>query len=248
LQPDITAPGVNILGAWSPVALVGNRAVDYNIISGTSVACPHVSGAAAIIKSKSWSPAAIMSALMTTATLEANTHGPILRSPNGTQSTPFDYGSGHLNTVAALNPSLVYNFGPKDVIDFLCGNGAIPGDLKNLTGEATKCATPLVPFYNFNYPSIGVAAMTGKMTVYRTVTNVHEGNWVYRASVENPEGVHVNVVPEKLEFSQVGEKKSFRIELVPSKPGNGSFVFGSITWSDGTHKVRSPIGLNVISV
>lgn len=27
MQPDITAPGVNILGAWSPVSLVANWAV-----------------------------------------------------------------------------------------------------------------------------------------------------------------------------------------------------------------------------
>jgi len=182
------------------------------------------------------------------ATLEDNTQGPILRSPNGTQSTPFDYGSGHLNTTAAVNPGLVYDFGPKDVIDFLCSNGATPADLKNITGEATKCTTPLIPSYNFNYPSIGVATVAGKMSVYRTVTNVHDGNWVYRASVENPEGVQVNVAPEKLEFYKVGEKKSFRIELVPSKVSNGNFVFGSITWSDGTHSVRSPIALNVISV
>lgn len=72
-QPDLTAPGVDILAAWSPIATVSgvkgdNRVVQYNIISGTSMACPHATGAAAYIKSfhRSWSPAAIKSALMTT--------------------------------------------------------------------------------------------------------------------------------------------------------------------------------------
>lgn len=73
LQPDISAPGIDILAAWSPVNPVSEvkgdpRFVPYNIISGTSMACPHVTGAAAYIKSfhPTWSPAAIKSALMTT--------------------------------------------------------------------------------------------------------------------------------------------------------------------------------------
>ena len=74
MQPDITAPGVQILAAWAEEAsaLTGvpgdKRVAKYNIISGTSMACPHASGAAAYVKSfhPKWSPAAIKSALMTT--------------------------------------------------------------------------------------------------------------------------------------------------------------------------------------
>ena len=74
MQPDITAPGLNILAAWSeadpPTRLQyqDNRIVQYNIISGTSMSCPHVAGAVAYIKTfhPNWSPSAIKSALMTT--------------------------------------------------------------------------------------------------------------------------------------------------------------------------------------
>lgn len=71
MQPDIAGPGLNILAAWSPVATeatVEQLPVNYNIISGTSMSCPHISAIAAIIKSyhPTWSPAAIMSAIMTT--------------------------------------------------------------------------------------------------------------------------------------------------------------------------------------
>lgn len=73
MQPDVTAPGLNILAAWSPVALdsTGRRSVDYNIISGTSMSCPHVSGLAALVKSYHpvWSPAAVKSAIMTTGSI-----------------------------------------------------------------------------------------------------------------------------------------------------------------------------------
>ncbi|KAF6160425.1 hypothetical protein GIB67_019194 [Kingdonia uniflora] len=72
-KPDLTAPGVNILAAWSPLGSpsidpVDDRSVNYNIISGTSMECPHATGApAAYVKAlhPAWSPAAIKSALMT---------------------------------------------------------------------------------------------------------------------------------------------------------------------------------------
>uniref|UniRef100_R7W7E1 Subtilisin-like protease n=1 Tax=Aegilops tauschii TaxID=37682 RepID=R7W7E1_AEGTA len=75
LKPDVTAPGLNILAAWSeassPTKLDGdNRVVKYNIISGTSMSCPHVSATAVLLKSAhpDWSAAAIRSAIMTTET------------------------------------------------------------------------------------------------------------------------------------------------------------------------------------
>ncbi|KAK9279025.1 hypothetical protein L1049_012700 [Liquidambar formosana] len=73
LKPDISAPGIDILAAFSPVASVtrslnDNRSVKYNILSGTSMSCPHAAGAAAYVKSfhPDWSTPAIKSALMTT--------------------------------------------------------------------------------------------------------------------------------------------------------------------------------------
>ena len=73
MQPDLTAPGVEILAAWSPIsppsgAEEDSKRVLYNIISGTSMACPHVTAAAAYVKSfhPTWSPSALKSALITT--------------------------------------------------------------------------------------------------------------------------------------------------------------------------------------
>lgn len=76
MQPDLTAPGVDILAAYSPLGSpardpTDHRHVKYSILTGTSMSCPHAAGAAAYVKSfhPDWSPSAIMSALMTTGDL-----------------------------------------------------------------------------------------------------------------------------------------------------------------------------------
>ena len=73
MQPDITAPGLNILAAWTggeaPTKLaMDHRVAQYTIESGTSMSCPHIAATAALLKAihPSWSSAAIKSALMTT--------------------------------------------------------------------------------------------------------------------------------------------------------------------------------------
>ena len=76
IQPDISAPGVDILAAFSPFGVpIGDplfkRQVTYSILSGTSMSCPHVAGVAAYVKSfhPDWSPSALKSAIMATGNL-----------------------------------------------------------------------------------------------------------------------------------------------------------------------------------
>lgn len=115
LKPDITAPGVNILAAYSEAAPITdltshNRHVPFNIISGTYMATPHVVGVAALLKrlQPHWSPGSIKSALITTAKITDNTKGRIKDSSLQTAG-PFNYGAGHVNPNGAADPGLVYD-------------------------------------------------------------------------------------------------------------------------------------------
>ncbi|KAL8263051.1 hypothetical protein R6Q59_024400 [Mikania micrantha] len=249
IKPDITAPGVNILAAWSPLATkdAAGNSINYNIASGTSMSCPHVAAIAALLKSVHpyWSPAAIKSAIMTTATTIDNTQN-FITNYDSTTATPFDYGSGHINPAAAINPGLIYDFDTSNLINLLCSYGATAAQLNNLT-TTVSCNNPLTPSYNFNYPSIGVANVKGNVSVYRTVTYIGKGPTVYYSKFEAIAGVNVSVYPDVLRFRRSGEKMSFRVDLVAYKSSNGSFEFGSLTWWNEVHRVRSPIAVNVVS-
>ncbi|KAL8233874.1 hypothetical protein R6Q59_019974 [Mikania micrantha] len=122
LKPDVAAPGLNILAAWSPA--IGQK-MKYNIMSGTSMACPHVTGIAALIKTvhPSWSPAAVKSAIMTTASIFDKSGKPMRVDPEGQRGNPFDYGSGFVDPKPALDPGLVYDVTPTDYKAFLCSIG-----------------------------------------------------------------------------------------------------------------------------
>ncbi|KAI3924789.1 hypothetical protein MKW98_031040 [Papaver atlanticum] len=225
IKPDITAPGVNILASKPPPS--GQGVAIYKFDSGTSMSCPHVSAVAAIIKSHhpSWSSSAIKSALMTTAYAMHKIGGePILKNMKGSSTTPFDYGSGHINPAAALDPGLIYEYGTDDMINFLCSS---TNQTKIPLLEANCPDTP-VPTYDLNYPSIGVATMDGSITVNRTVTYYGEGPAIFDSEVDldNP-NVKFIVTPKQLEFKEAGENISFSVKFMADSTSPGSWVFGS---------------------
>ena len=143
LKPDISAPGVEILAAWSGAKSVSDIDADtrrtmYNIISGTSMANPHVTAAAAYVKSihPTWSHAAVLSALVTTAT------------PMTTDSSPeaeLAYGAGLVNPLGARYPGLVYDASEADYVAFLCAQGYNASQLATLTGRSAKQAAAACP-------------------------------------------------------------------------------------------------------
>lgn len=60
-----------------------------------------------------------------------------------------------------------------------------------------------------------------------------------------PHGVDVVVWPKVLVFSPFKEELTYQVTMSPIKISRGRFDFGSITWSDGFHHVRSPLVVQV---
>ncbi|KAK2990924.1 hypothetical protein RJ640_021899, partial [Escallonia rubra] len=246
LKPDLSAPGVEILAAWSPANSVSevpqdNRAVPYNIISGTSMACPHATGVAAYIKTfhPTWSPAAIKSALMTSA------------SPMSAKTNPdaeFAYGAGHINPMKAVDPGLVYDAYELDYVKFLCDEGYDATIITLITGDNSNCSEFTKGFKkDLNYPSIALSVLRNEPiqhTFYRTVTNVGSAVCTYKAVVTSPpgSGIQVLVVPSVLNFTALGQKLSFAVAIVGSIGSQEDPIKStSLVWDDGVHRVRSPI-------
>jgi len=77
--------------------------------TGTSMSSPHIAGVAALIRQAhpDWSPMAVKSAIMTTAYQTTKTG----KNPGQAFGNPFDYGAGHVDATAALNPGLVLDAG-----------------------------------------------------------------------------------------------------------------------------------------
>ncbi|KAL4298384.1 hypothetical protein GQ457_12G030640 [Hibiscus cannabinus] len=256
LKPDIAAPGVNILAAWiandTAEAPEGKDPPLYNVISGTSMACPHVSGIVATVKSKhpTWSPSAIRSAIMTTATQINNLKAPIT-TEKGVPATPYDFGAGEVSPTGPLEPGLVYETTVVDYLNFLCYHGYNITTIKNIAKtipDGFTCpeesSNDLIS--NINYPSIAISNFNEKAgrKVNRTLTSVTgDGKSVYTVSIDAPADLNVQVVPDKLQFTKNGDKSSYQVSFFATNPLKKD-VFGSITWSNGKYKVRSPFAVS----
>ncbi|KAK4441060.1 Subtilisin-like protease SBT3.18 [Sesamum alatum] len=254
LKPDITAPGVNILAAWPPnippsMFPDDERQVHWNFLSGTSMSCPHVSGVVALLKSAhpNWSPAAIRSALMTTAYTKDINGDDISVEATTKPSDPFDVGAGHINPVQAFDPGLVYDMTTRDYVLFLCNIGYTEEQIQAIVScPSTTCPDRTEPNWSMNYPSITVSSLTCTTTIKRTVRNVgHMKTAMYFASIVSPNGVEVVVWPRILMFTPFKEEMTYFVTLKPVKMSEGRYDFGWISWSDGFHQVRSPLVVQV---
>lgn len=266
LKPDLIAPGVNILAGWTgavgPTGMAADtRRVEFNIISGTSMSCPHVSGLAALLKAArpEWSPAAVRSALMTTSYAKYAAGGGILDVATGLPATPFDMGAGYVDPKKALDPGLVYDLGAADYLDFLCALnytalqiGALAGS-RNFTCSSGKSYAVAA----LNYPSFSVTFATANgegggeegastVTHLRTLTNVGmPGTYKAETTLSSTSStVKVAVEPTELKFTKQGEKLSYKVSFSSVSQPSGSLEFGRLEWSDGEHVVASPVAFS----
>jgi subtilisin family serine protease len=226
LKPDIAAPGVDVVAAVAPPFHHGRS---WDFISGTSMASPHIAGIGALMKAKhpGWLPSEIKSALMTTTTDTVSS-----------ALDPFAQGAGFVQPNPAEDPGLVYPTTANEYRQLLVGMGvqfAAPFD----TLEPVDAS-------DLNQASIAVGKLAGVESVTRRVKNVGSSTATYRASASVP-GFDVAVSPSRLRL-QPGEEKSFTVTFTRSDAPLGDWAVGNLTWSDGSHTVRSPIALEPVTV
>jgi len=237
LKPDVTAPGVDILAGHTPDVANNVQGERFQYLSGTSMAVPHVAGVAALLKQAhpDWSPAALRSALVTTARQD------IRKEDNSTAADPFDFGGGHLVPNLAVKPGLVYDAGTSDYDAFLCGRGAARLAVDCAALEAAGFPTDGT---DLNQPSIAINELVSSQVVRRRVTNVGDAGQ-FTASVTAPTTIDVEVNPSVLNLG-AGESADVQISFTTDGTTLDAWQFGALTWSGADTVVRSPLAIRAL--
>jgi hypothetical protein len=99
---------------------------------------------------------------------------------------------------------------------------------------------------NLNQASIGIGSLPGSQTVTRHVKNVGGSTATYTASASVP-GFDTVVSPASLTLAP-GHDQTFTVTFSRTDAAVRVWAKGSLTWSDGTHRVRIPVALRPVPV
>lgn len=222
ITPQVAAPGVSIYAAYSDQQFghdgtAGPAPSDFDFLNGTSMASPHVAGAAALLMSAnpSWTPDNVRSALMMTATTN-------VRKEDGvTQADWFDMGSGRIQVDQANLTGLVMD---ETDANYLAANPNEGGDPRTL-----------------NIPSMADDNCVGGCTWTRTVTATKDGTW-FASGVGISDSVSVTVTPETFDILE-GESRELTVAASASTNGE-NFLFGQLNLtSSSSPDLHMPIAI-----
>ena len=199
LEPDLSAPGTNILAPYSG-SYAGHAEQD--LMSGTSMAGPHVAGSTLLMRSvfPTWTPAAIRSALIMTADPDMQNHD--LEVAN-----PFQMGNGRVDMSKAALTGLVME---ETYAGYKAANPSIGGDIKTL-----------------NIPSYQNSNCLGGCSFTRTVKSVSDQAADYTVTVEKSTDVEITVSPATFTIP-AGGTQVITVEVNPSFSSEGAWQFGRI--------------------
>ena len=183
IKPDVVAPGVNVLSAQPALNCADTDTTDapscWAFFSGTSMATPHVAGAAAVVMQQhpTWTAADVRSALVNTAVRgvlkDATTGLTVVDNPN-------DVGSGLLNLLNAVRASVSL-----DPVSISFG-GVPSGSGQTRRGEiVVKNLTATTQTFSFSIQS--TAGVTYSVSP-SSVTLAPGATATVRVQVESPRG------------------------------------------------------------
>ncbi|KAG7012613.1 Subtilisin-like protease SBT2.4, partial [Cucurbita argyrosperma subsp. argyrosperma] len=255
LKPDILAPGHQIWAAWSPLSVTEPllKGYQFALMSGTSMAAPHIVGIAALIKQKnpSWTPSMIASAMSTTAT-KYDMNGDLIQAEGFNihrlyPSTPFDLGAGLVKPTNALDPGLVFPAEYEDYINFLCSLPGDPAVIKNTTGGQCNASEPQPHPADLNLPSVTISSLVGHQVLHRRVKNVGTKVETYVWSVIPPNGTTININPPWFTIAP-GGLQNLEIQIKVTQKMN-HFTFGEIIFTGSLNHIgRIPLSVLAVSV
>jgi minor extracellular serine protease Vpr len=166
IKPDITAPGVNVLSSTFDLSAGTVGADTWSFFQGTSMATPHVAGAAALLlwRHPSWTPDQVKSALVTTA------KRPVTDHVNGTAATGvLTRGGGRIDVAAADSANAT--FAPASVsFGFHQGKTAISVSRTVTYAAASSVTVAVAPANTADGLSVTVTRNNGSFTATLTAT------------------------------------------------------------------------------
>lgn len=196
LKPDVAAPGDNILAAL-------HGAEDaYGLLSGTSMASPHMAGAAALLRKArpDWTVAEVKSAFM----LTARNTGIGDAGPAGGEASVFAMGAGRAQAAAAYHSGLVMN---ETAYRFLLADPDRDGEPMNL-----------------NVPSLASTSCVGTCSFVRRFRNPtgETRTWSFHL-----DGVEGQVTPSTLSLAP-GASGSVEFAIDVGAAEQGSYLAGEV--------------------
>jgi subtilisin family serine protease len=205
LKPDIAAPGVDVLAAVNTTNPLSDP--EYGILSGTSMAAPHMTGAAALVRAlhSTWTPAEIQSALMTTAKTSV--------TEGGKAAGPFSRGAGRVDLTKAALAGLVMN---ETAPNYTAADPSTGGDPTTL-----------------NVPSVANSGCEATCTWTRTVTSSLAATAKWTVATVRPKNMGLTVTPSSFTLAP-GASQKLTITADVSKLGVGQWLEGEVRLSAGT--------------
>ncbi|RPE81328.1 S8 family serine peptidase [Vulcaniibacterium tengchongense] len=200
VKPDVAAPGVAVLAASAGDTIAGHEDL-VELLNGTSMASPHVAGAAALLRQlhPSWSAAEIKSALMMTAKER------VLKEDGATPADPFARGAGRIRVDLAARAGLVMD---ETTENFLAADPAAGGQVHAL-----------------NLPSLGNARCIERCRFERTFRGTRRPVAFWLARLE---GVRGTVSPAVFAVG-AGQRVKLKIEVDTRRlPADGRWHFGRV--------------------